>query len=215
MRFLPGCLAYHLAPRFHTPRSTLIDALTFAVAFIVYLVTLQKDILPADSGEFQLVTTTLRGILHQPGYPLYTLVGKLFTLLPVGTPALRLNLMSVFLAAGTLTLVGATVRKMLGKSCGGSVGQPGGGAGARHSDDVLGAGHDGQHPHADGILYGVVFVLADRLSLTSSQSPTLQSLHLYRSLFDAVRSGVFSRLWTLFCRWRSWDCSLRCIPRAG
>ncbi len=103
----------------HATRSTLIDAFTFAVAFMVYLITLQKDILPADSGEFQLVTTTLRGILHPPGYPLYTLVGKLFTLLPIGTPALRLNLMSVFLAAGTLTLVGATVRKMLGESWGG------------------------------------------------------------------------------------------------
>ena len=99
-------------------RSTLIDVLVFVIALVVYLATLQKDILPADSGEFQLVTTTLRGILHPPGYPLYTLVGKLFTLLPIGTPALRLNLMSVFLAAGTLALVGATVRKMLGKSWG-------------------------------------------------------------------------------------------------
>jgi hypothetical protein len=102
----------------HAIRSTLIDAFTFAISLTIYLATLQKDILPADSGEFQVVTTTLRGILHPPGYPLYTLVGKLFTLLPFGTPALRLNLMSVFLAAGTLTLVGATVREMLGDSWG-------------------------------------------------------------------------------------------------
>jgi Protein O-mannosyl-transferase TMEM260-like len=114
--FLAWLLGASSRSTLHAPRSTLIDALTFAVAFIVYLVTLQKDILPADSGEFQVVTTTLRGILHQPGYPLYTLVGKLFTLLPISTPALRLNLMSVFLAAGTLTLVSATVRKMLGES---------------------------------------------------------------------------------------------------
>jgi hypothetical protein len=116
--FLAWLLGAASRSTLHAPRSILIDAFTFAVAFIVYLITLQKDILPADSGEFQLVTTTLRGILHPPGYPLYTLVGKLFTLLPIGTPALRLNLLSVFLAAGTLTLVGATVRKMLGKSWG-------------------------------------------------------------------------------------------------
>jgi len=103
---------------FHASHFMLIDTLTFVTAFIIYLATLQKDILPADSGEFQVVTTTLRGILHQPGYPLYTLVGKLFTLLPLGTPAFRLNLMSVFLAAGTLTLAGATVRKMLSESWG-------------------------------------------------------------------------------------------------
>jgi len=97
---------------FHVSRFTLVDILTFAISLIIYLATLQKDILPADNGEFQL-TVTMLGILHQPGYPLYTLVGKLFTLLPIGTPALRLNLMSALLAAGTLTLVGATVRRML------------------------------------------------------------------------------------------------------
>jgi len=97
----------------HASRSTWVDLLTFIVALGVYLATLQKDILPADSGEFQLVVTRL-GVLHQPGYPLYTLVGKLFTLLPFGTPALRLNLLSAALAAGTLTLVGATVRRMMG-----------------------------------------------------------------------------------------------------
>jgi hypothetical protein len=90
----------------------LINILTFLIASAVYLATLQKDILPADSGEFQLLVTQL-GILHQPGRPLYTLAGKLFTLLPVGTPALRLNLMSALLAAGTLTLVGSTVRRMI------------------------------------------------------------------------------------------------------
>ena len=89
--------------------------MTFLIAFTVYLATLQKDLLPADSGEFQLLVTQL-GILHQPGRPLYTLVGKLFTLLPIGTPALRLNLMNALLAAGALTLIGSTVRRMLGQS---------------------------------------------------------------------------------------------------
>jgi hypothetical protein len=107
----------------YASRLMLIDLLTCVVALGLYVATLQKDVLPADSGEFQLTVTTLVGILHQPGYPLYTLVGKLFTLLPIGTPALRLNLMSALLAAGTLTLVGATVRRMLGESlaavCGG------------------------------------------------------------------------------------------------
>lgn len=105
--------AYHTSPiTSHISRSTLIDLLTFIIALGIYVATLQKDVLPADSGEFQLTVTTLAGVLHQPGYPLYTLVGKLFTLLPFSTPALRLNLMSALLAAGTLTLVGAAVRRM-------------------------------------------------------------------------------------------------------
>jgi hypothetical protein len=68
----------------------------------LYLATLSRDVLPADSGEFQLVATLL-GVAHPPGYPLYTLAGHLFIrLVPIGTPALRLNLMSVPMAVVTL-----------------------------------------------------------------------------------------------------------------
>jgi len=102
---------------FHVSRLALVDLLTFLITLAVYLATLQKDILPADSGEFQVAITNL-GVLHQPGYPLYTLVGKLFTLLPLGSPALGLNLMSAVLAAGTLTSVGAIVRRMVGGRAG-------------------------------------------------------------------------------------------------
>ena len=45
------------------------------------------------------------GITHEPGYPLYVLMGRLFTLLPVGSPAFRLNLLSATagaMAAGGL-----------------------------------------------------------------------------------------------------------------
>lgn len=75
----------------------------FLIALALYVATLAPGILPADSGEFQFVTYVL-GIAHPPGYPLYTLLGKLFTCLPFGDVAYRVNLFSAVIAA--LTLVG-------------------------------------------------------------------------------------------------------------
>lgn len=73
--------------------------------FLLYAVTTARDVLPADSGEFQLIAAGW-GIAHPPGYPLYTVVGALWThLLPLGNVAFRLNLLSAALAATTLTLL--------------------------------------------------------------------------------------------------------------
>lgn len=46
-----------------------------------------------DAGEMASAAWTL-GVAHQPGYPLYIISAKLFSLLPLGNPAWRLNLYS-------------------------------------------------------------------------------------------------------------------------
>ena len=85
-------------------RLTRIDAaLTFAAgiaAFALYLRTLAPTVLGFDSGEFQFVVPTL-GLAHPTGYPLYLLLGKLFTALPVGDVAYRVNLFSAVAMAVT------------------------------------------------------------------------------------------------------------------
>ncbi len=82
------------------------------MAFFIYVSTLAPDVLPADSGEFQLAAPLL-GVPHPPGYPLYMLLGKLFTLIPIGNLAYRLNLLSAVTGALTLALVGATVHHII------------------------------------------------------------------------------------------------------
>ena len=57
-----------------------------------------------DSGDLVTAAYTL-GIAHPPGYPLFTLIAKLFTLLPTGDVAYRVNLMSAVLAALTVALL--------------------------------------------------------------------------------------------------------------
>jgi len=54
-----------------------------------------------DSLEFQLACPTLR-ITHPPGYPLYTLLGWLFSRFPGVDPAWGVNLLSAVAGAGTL-----------------------------------------------------------------------------------------------------------------
>ncbi len=55
-----------------------------------------------DSGEMACAAWTL-GIAHQPGYPLYIITAKLFSLIPLGNPAWRLDLFSA--AAGLAGLL--------------------------------------------------------------------------------------------------------------
>ncbi|MCL4535849.1 MAG: DUF2723 domain-containing protein [Bacteroidetes bacterium] len=63
-----------------------------------------------DSGEFQFVPYVL-GIPHHTGYPLYTLLGKLWTFLPLGNVAYRMNLLSAVLGA-----MGVAIVFLLGQS---------------------------------------------------------------------------------------------------
>ncbi|RLC65062.1 MAG: hypothetical protein DRI48_07125, partial [Chloroflexi bacterium] len=70
----------------------------------LYLRTLLPSVGVADTFEFQVVVPRL-AIAHPTGYPLYVLLGKLFTLLPLGDVAWRVNLASaVFATAAVLVL---------------------------------------------------------------------------------------------------------------
>ena len=57
-------------------------ALAGLAAFVVYLRTLAPTVMWYDMGEFTTASYVL-GIAHNTGYPLYILLGKLFTLFPV------------------------------------------------------------------------------------------------------------------------------------
>ena len=76
----------------------------FVLTFAVYLSTLSPTLGEADSFEFQVASYTL-GIAHPSGYPLYILLGKLFTFLPLGNVAYRVNLISPLFASLTVVFL--------------------------------------------------------------------------------------------------------------
>ncbi len=86
--------------------SSIIAAAIFILTAALYVRTAAPTLGGAfDSEEFQYVAYTL-GIAHATGYPLYLLLGRLFTtLVPIGNVAYRMNLLSALLGAGTAVLV--------------------------------------------------------------------------------------------------------------
>ncbi|MBI5019925.1 MAG: DUF2723 domain-containing protein [Ignavibacteriales bacterium] len=71
-------------------------------SFIIYTMTVNRSIDFIDSGELATVCGTL-GIAHPTGYPMFTLIGWIFSHLPLGLRKIhQLNLMSSFLCSATL-----------------------------------------------------------------------------------------------------------------
>jgi len=88
--------------------------LPFGGAFTLYLFTMAPGVVGFDSAELITGAFTL-GIVHPSGYPLFLLLGKLFTFLPVGNVAYRLNVMSAFFAALAVCLMAILVYQWTGR----------------------------------------------------------------------------------------------------
>lgn len=91
---------------FH-PVNWLAGFIAFAASFATYIFTLQPTVGLEDSGELICAAYRL-GVPHPPGYPVWTILGKLFTFIPLGDVAYRVNMLSAIsgaLAAGIVALV--------------------------------------------------------------------------------------------------------------
>ena len=92
-----------------------IALLIFVVLFFLGLIRLSPTISGGDSAELAGAGATL-GIAHSPGYPLYSLLGRIFTFLfPFGNFSYRMNLMSLFFASLTCVLVYLIVLSLSGR----------------------------------------------------------------------------------------------------
>jgi len=72
-----------------------------AITGLLYGATTARDIVLGDTPELIAAAVTL-GVAHAPGYPLFTMLGHLFSLLPFGPLPFRVNLLSA--VCGTLTV---------------------------------------------------------------------------------------------------------------
>jgi hypothetical protein len=82
---------------------------SLAIPLLAYVRTVAPTVGQYDTFEFQVLSYQL-GIAHPTGYPLYVLLGKLFTLLPIGNIAYRVNLSSAAFAASAVALLYATTK---------------------------------------------------------------------------------------------------------
>jgi 4-amino-4-deoxy-L-arabinose transferase-like glycosyltransferase len=90
----------------------ILPLLVFIIPFGVYTFTLAPSITAGDSTEMINASLVL-GIPHQPSYPLNTILGHLFSLIPLGpNPTWRVNLMSAFFEALTCVLIYLIIIKL-------------------------------------------------------------------------------------------------------
>jgi len=110
---------------------------------ILYLVTLATDLGTVDSGELAAVGAGL-GIAHPPGYPLYTLLGRLAVLVFPFRPIVDASLLSAASGVVAALLVARTARL---------IAAPGRG---RSDGDGIGAGWAGRRlfPWTAALLFG-------------------------------------------------------------
>ncbi len=85
----------------------------FLIASVAYIKTLTPSVCAGDSGE---LTTAIynMGSAHPPGYPVYSILGKLFTFIPVGDIAHRVNLFSAIAGAASIFFLYLILIKFLG-----------------------------------------------------------------------------------------------------
>ena len=88
---------------------TLAILLTLGV-FAFYIQTLVPSMLDGEPGVYQYISSVL-GIPDPSGFPLYVLLGYLWSLLPIGTLAYRMNLLSAFFGALTVGVLFYALRQ--------------------------------------------------------------------------------------------------------
>lgn len=84
-----------------------------AVILAVYVATAPRTVVLEDDGEF-ITAVHFLGVAHPPGYPLFVLLAKPFTWLPIGSIAFRVHIATSFFAALCCGFAWWTARTLLG-----------------------------------------------------------------------------------------------------
>lgn len=87
--------------------------LTGIFVFVIYLFTLAPSVVEIDSGELATVICTL-GIAHPTGYPLFSMIGYLFTLIPLPfSGIIKVNLLAALWCSSAVAVFVLTVKTVL------------------------------------------------------------------------------------------------------
>lgn len=86
--------------------------IAFFMVFGIFLFTLPKQITLEDDGLF-LMAGYFAGIPHPPGYPLFSLIGNVFSLLPIDSVPTRIHAMSAFFGAATCISMALFIRLLI------------------------------------------------------------------------------------------------------
>ena len=86
-------------------------SLSFLIPFIMYLLTLEHKVVGGDTTWYALELPQMQ-VLVPTGYPTFSLIGKLMSMVPIGDLAYRLNLISAIFGALTILFLFLAVNKL-------------------------------------------------------------------------------------------------------
>lgn len=98
-----------------------LPAAVFFTLLGLYAYTLSRSIFPGDPTELITVIGS-KGVAHPPGYPLYTMLGRLFSLLPFFDLPTKINLMSALFGAGSAAIISLIIYKLTRSAFAGAIG---------------------------------------------------------------------------------------------
>jgi len=87
------------------------ELLAFAVPFVIYMLTAAPTVFNLDSAELTTAAST-GGILRATGYPLYLMLGRVWSHLPLGDVGWRMNVLSAVCGALTIFLGHRLLRRL-------------------------------------------------------------------------------------------------------
>ncbi|NQT26536.1 DUF2723 domain-containing protein [candidate division KSB1 bacterium] len=91
----------------------IVGAMIFLISFIAYYITVAPTTSFWDCGEF-IACSHILGVMHPPGAPLYLLIGRVLTEIPLfGDIGLRVNMFSVFISAATVLLTYLVIAQLI------------------------------------------------------------------------------------------------------
>jgi hypothetical protein len=94
-------------------KNYIFPAVSFVLIFVLYLLTAAPGLMFTDSGELAAVCSTL-GIAHPTGYPLFSIIGHLWTLLPLPFEDIyKLNIFAAIVTAASVPLFYSTTLLIL------------------------------------------------------------------------------------------------------
>lgn len=82
------------------------------IPLIFYLLTLERKLVGGDTSWYMLELPQMT-LLPPTGYPVFSLIGKLFSIIPIGPLALRLNLISAVFGSLTILFLFMAINKLI------------------------------------------------------------------------------------------------------
>lgn len=102
---------YSRPGRFRRYSDIVLPVLVLLGAMVLFLRTMAPSVFWGDSAAFA-TSNSILGLPHSPSFPLYTMLGRLFNLIPHMDPAFASNLMSAFFAALSVMVFFLLIKQM-------------------------------------------------------------------------------------------------------